>query len=161
MRLAPAALAFFLAAPAFAQSPPNAAPPPPPAPAAAAAQNAEEPTVEERRLVAFVATGVSVVSLATGVTFGVLAQGEFDCAKDVLACNKTLNNKIVGTELFDVRREIEQKALAADMAYLFAIASGVVATAGYLSGFVFADEGATSSLTPPPVIPVKLAEVTR
>jgi hypothetical protein len=109
---------------------------------------AEEPTVEERRLVAYVATGVTVASLASGITFGILAQTEFNCAKDVINCNKTLQNKIVGTELFDVRREIEQKALAADMSYLFAVASAVVATAGYLAGFVFVDQTAMTEEAP-------------
>ncbi len=161
-----AALCCSFAAPAFAQAPPAAAPPPPPtpaAPAAAATEDVEEPSVEERRLVAYVATGVSVASLISGVTFGVLAQTEFDCAKDVINCNKGLQNKIVGTELFDIRSEIEQKALAADMSYLFAIASGVVATAGYLAGFVFVDEAdATAALPPPPAVrPLRLAEVTR
>ena len=109
-------------------------------------------------MVAYVATGVTVASLASGITFGLLAQSEFDCAKDVIKCNGGLQNKIVGTELFDVRREIEQKALAADMSYLFALASAVVATAGYLTGFVFVDEGeATSALmTPAPTTRVAI-----
>lgn len=89
---------------------------------------------------AFAATGVAVASLATGVTMGVLAQAQFDCAKDIIACNNGLQNKVVGEELFDVRAEVEQKALFADMAYLFAGAAAVVATVGYLRGFVFIDE---------------------
>jgi hypothetical protein len=159
MRLAVivAALAFAIGANgalAQAPAPPPASAPPPGAPAgtppsAGTAQvQAEEPTVEERRLVAYVATGVTVASLASGITFGILAQTEFNCAKDVINCNKTLQNKIVGTELFDVRREIEQKALAADMSYLFAIASAVVATAGYLAGFVFVDQTAMTEEQP-------------
>ena len=153
-------LAALACAPALAQTPPPTPAPATPPPAADASASAEEPSLEERRLVAYVATGVSVVSLAAGVTFGLLAQTEFDCAKDVIACNKTLNNKIVGAELFDVRSEIEQKALAADMAYLFAAAAGIVATVGYLRGFVFVEEGeATTSLDVPS--PVRIAEVTR
>jgi hypothetical protein len=121
MRLMPWLLCVALAAPSLAQS--------------------EEPTVEERRLVAYVATGLSVASLAAGITFGTLAQLELDCASDVIACNAGRQNKIVGAELFDVRNEIEQKAIAADMAYLFAGAAAIVATVGYLKGFVFIDEG--------------------
>jgi hypothetical protein len=120
-----------------------AAPTAPTAPVASVSDKpAEEPSVEERRIVAFVATGVTVASLATGITMGVLAQVQFDCAKDIIACNGTLQNKVVGDELFDVRAEIDQKALFADMAYLFAGAAGVVATVGYLRGFVFVEEEA-------------------
>ena len=126
-------LALVLALPSVAQ------------PADAAA---EEPSLEERRLVAYLATGVSLASLVTGVTFGVLAQSEFDCAKDVLACNAGLQNKIVGEELFDVRNEIEQKAVAADIAYLFAGAAAIVATVGYLNAFVFVEEGEPVAVLP-------------
>lgn len=113
----------------------------------------EEPSLEERRIVAYVATGVAAASLVTGITFGVLAQIEFDCAKDVVACNQGLQNKIVGEELFDVRAEIEQKALAADIAYLFAGAAAIVATVGYLRGFVFVEEdGATAFTAPAPTV---------
>ncbi|MDP2339380.1 MAG: hypothetical protein Q8O67_00370 [Deltaproteobacteria bacterium] len=132
----------LLALPTRAQVP---AQPTAPAPAPAATLSdkpAEEPSVEERRIVAFVSTGVAVASLATGVTLGVLAQVQFDCAKDIIACNGTLENKVVGDELFDVRAEIDQRAILADMAFLFAGAAAVVATVGYLRGFVFVDEEA-------------------
>jgi hypothetical protein len=134
------ALVASLALPAAAQAPaaPTAAAPPPAA--TVSDRPAEEPSVEERRIVAYVSTGVAVASLATGVTMGLLAQAQFDCAKDIIACNGTLQNKVVGEELFDVRSEIEQKAVFADMAYLFAGAAAVVATVGYLRGFVFVDE---------------------
>jgi hypothetical protein len=132
--VATTSLAALLAIPVHAQAPA-------PAPAAPAAEaRAEEPSLQERRIVAYVATGVAVASLATGITMGVLAQVQFDCAKDIIACNNGLRNKVVGEELFDVRAEIEQKALFADMAYLFASAAAVVATVGYLRGFVFVDE---------------------
>ena len=107
---------------------------------------AEEPSVEERRIVAFVSTGVAVASLATGITMGVLAQAQFDCARDIIACNGTLENKVVGDELFDVRAEIDQRAILADMAFLFAGASAVVATVGYLRGFVFVEEEAAPAV---------------
>jgi hypothetical protein len=140
---------------ALAQAPAQpTAPTPPPAPAVESSAEGEEPSLEEQRIVAYVATGVSVASLITGIAFGVSAQIEFDCAKDVIACNQTLNNKIVGEELFDVRSEIEQKALVADMAYLFAGASAIVATVGFLRGFVFVEEdGAPTALvTPVPTV---------
>lgn len=151
---------------AAAQAPasqPAAGAPAPAEPVAEVGASTDEPSLEERRLVAYVATGVSVASLITGITFGILAQTEFDCAKDVIACNGGLQNKIVGEELFDVRSEIEQKALAADMAYLFAAASAVVATVGYLRGFVFVEEGETTSALPPAALPqpLRLAEVSR
>ena len=150
-RICPVALAVVVASGAAAQAPttapttaPSAAPTTAPSAApestVAPTTSADEPTVEERRIVAYVATGISVASLAAGITLGLLAQAQFDCAKDVLACNQGLQNKIVGTELFDVRNEIEQKALFADMAYLLAAASAIVATVGYLRGFVFLEE---------------------
>ena len=135
------ALVATLALPATAQAPaqPTAPAPAPAASDASASEMAEEPSLEERRIVAYVASGVAVASLAAGVTMGILAQTQFDCAKDIIACNGTLQNKVVGEELFDVRSEVEQKALFADMAYLFAGASAVVATVGFLRGFVFVD----------------------
>ena len=139
------------AAPPAAEAPPAAAPAaaapaatPEPEVAAAPPADPEEPTLEEKRLVAYVATGVALASLATGITLGVLAQGQFDCASDVVACNETRANKIVGRELFDARNQIEQTAIAADISYLFAATSALVATMGWLQGFVFTDaaEGA-------------------
>ena len=133
------AVVASLALPSRAQAP--AQPTAPTAPVATVSEGpAEEPSVEERRIVAYVSTGVAVASLATGITMGLLAQAQFDCAKDIIACNGTLQNKVVGDELFDVRAEIDQRALLADMAYLFAGAAAVVATVGYLRGFVFVDE---------------------
>jgi hypothetical protein len=145
-----------LALPAAAQSPvqPTA---PAPAPAVAATERVDEPGVEERRIVAFVATGVAVASLATGITMGVLAQQQFACAQQILTCNASLTDPVVGAELFDLRAEIEQKALFADMAYLFAGAAGVVATVGYLRGFVFVDEPAAPPAAALVVVPPPMA----
>jgi hypothetical protein len=131
--------ALALAFPAAAQAP---ASPAAAAPAASASVDADEPSLQERRIVAFVASGVAAASLVTGVTMGVLAQQQFACADDIIACNGTLQNKVVGEEFFDLRAEIEQKALFADMAFLFAGAATVVATVGFLRGFVFVDEPA-------------------
>jgi hypothetical protein len=152
------ALALGASSSASAQAPAPAAPE---QPAAEASAESDEPSIEDRRLVAYVATGVAAASLITGVTLGILAQAQFDCAKDVVNCNKGLANPIVGEELFDVRSEVQQKALGADMAYLFAAAAGIVATVGYLRGFVFVDEGEATSALPPAPAPVRLAEVTR
>lgn len=126
--------ALLLALPGRAQAPASD-----PAPAAAAPVDDTEPSLNERRLVAYVATGVSVASLATGVTFGILAANDYACLSDVVACNKGLDKKIVGDKIFDARAELEQKSLIADMAYLVAAASAVVAVVGFLRGFVFVD----------------------
>lgn len=135
--------------------PPAAAPAPAPVPAAPAAPaeasaapaptaESDEPSVEEKRLVAYVATGVAVVSLASGITFGLLANAQYQCAADVIACNQGRANKIVGEELFDERNEIEQKAIAADISYLFAATAALVATVNYLQGFVFTDDAGSA-----------------
>lgn len=133
-------------APAIPPAPPAAEPASPMAEAAEqqAVAGEGEPTVAEHRLVAYVATGIAVVSLAAGITFGVLANDQFQCAADVIACNQGRQNKIVGEELFDVRNEIEQKAIAADIAYLFAATAALVATVNYLQGFVFVDEAGSA-----------------
>lgn len=139
--LAALTVAATLALPIHAQAPAQpTTTATPPATVTTTPERAEEPSLEERRLVAYVSTGVAVVSLAAGVTMAVLAKTQFDCAADIIECNKGLNNKVVGQELFDLRAEVEQKALFADMAFLFAGASAVVATVGYLRGFVFVDE---------------------
>ena len=69
---------------------------------------------------------------------------KFDCVSDVIACNDSRANKIVGEELFDARNDIERTAIAADISFLFAATSALVATVGYLQCFVFTDgaEGA-------------------
>jgi hypothetical protein len=109
-------------------------------------------------LVAYVATGVAVASLATGITFGILAEQQHQCLVNVIACNKTLDNKIVGEELFDARADMEQKALIADMGFLFAAASATVATVGYLRGFVFTgEEEPVPAAAVPPASPAEPA----
>jgi hypothetical protein len=159
--LAALTVAATLALPIHAQAPaqPTA---PTPAPAVSL-ERSEEPSLEERRLVAYVSTGVAVASLATGITMGVLAKSQFDCAADIITCNGTLQNKVVGEEMFDMRAEIEQKALFADMAFLFAGASAIVATVGYLRGFVFVDEPTEASAEAAPtaslVVPTVAAPV--
>lgn len=128
---------------ALPTAPPPAAPPPAAEPSTAPASPttaSDEPSLEEKRLVAYVATGVAVVSLASGITFGILANAQYQCAADVIVCNQGRANKIVGQELFDARNEIEQKAIAADISYLFAATATLVATVNFLQGFVFTDD---------------------
>lgn len=127
---------------------------------AAVVDGEESDSLEERRLVAIVATGVAVASLATGVVFGLMAQDNFDCARDILACNASRDNKVVGTELFDLRSEIEQQALVADMGYLFAAASGVVATVGFIRSMPAVGESdAPPAAAAPPPVPASSTEV--
>ena len=123
--LAALTVAATLALPIHAQAPAQPTTTTPAPAVVTSTERAEEPSLEERRLVAYVSTGVAVVSLAAGITLGVLAKSQFDCAADILTCNAGLQNKVVGEELFDLRAEIEQKALFADMAFLFADASAV------------------------------------
>ncbi len=146
--LAALTVAATLALPIHAQAPAQPTTTTPAPAVVTSTERAEEPSLEERRLVAYVSTGVAVVSLAAGITLGVLAKSQFDCAADILTCNAGLQNKVVGEELFDLRAEIEQKALFADMAFLFAGASAVVATVGYLRGFVFVDEAPGENAAP-------------
>ena len=127
-----------------AEPAPTSEAPPADEPAVADATLTDEPSIEERRIVAYVATGVAVASLAVGVTFGILAQQQYQCVADVVACNAGAEDPIVGAELFDARAEVEHKALIADMAYLFAAASALVAVTGYLRGFVFTGEEDTA-----------------
>lgn len=97
----------------------------------------DEPSLLERQIVAIVASGVAVVALAAGVGLGVFAYVQYQCLADVIACNENLEDPITGTELFDARANVEQLALLADMAYLFAAASALVAVTGFIRGFFF------------------------
>lgn len=114
----------------------------------------DEPTVLERQIVAFVASGVAVTSLAVGVVVGFLAWQQFNCLQNVLSCNETLQEPIHGADYFTARSNVEHLALIADMAYLFAGAATIVAITGFIRGFFFVDDGAdaeesaTSGKTP-------------
>ena len=150
-------------APAPAAAPAAATPAVPATPAAAPATKAgdpaaispsdvdrEQPNVSERRIVAYVASGVTAAALVAGVVFGVVAQTQFNCIQDVVACNKGLADPIVGDELFDARADVERFSVLADGSYLLAGVGAVVATAAYLRGFVFTGEDADAG-TPAPV----------
>jgi hypothetical protein len=104
---------------------------------------AEEPSIGELQVVGITASAISLVSLGVGIAMGVLAQQQYACAQDIITCNTTLQNKVVGSELFDLRAEVDQKAMFADMAYLVSAAGAVVGTVGILRGFVFTDPPAT------------------
>lgn len=108
----------------------------------------DEPNVEERRLVAYVATGVAAASLAVGATVGFLAQQDYACLADVVACNATREDPITGTEFLDAVAEVEHKAVLADMMYVLAATSAVVAVTGYLRGFVFTGEQEDAAAAP-------------
>jgi hypothetical protein len=151
---APTAAPAADAAPAATPAPAADAAPAAPAPAPAAEsapppdRGGDEPSIEERRVVAYVASGASLVALGVGVTMGVLASQQFACLEDVIACNADLEDPIEGTELLDARAEVEHKALVADMMYLVAGAAAVVAATGFVRGFVMTGEesDATASL---------------
>ena len=96
-------------------------------------------------MVAYVASGASVVALGIGITMGVLAQSQFACLQDVVACNADLEDPIEGSELLDARAEVEHKALVADMMYLVAGAAAVVAVTGYIRGYYMTGEESDAS----------------
>jgi len=114
----------------------------------------DEPTILERQIVAFVASGVAVTSLAVGVVVGFLAWQQFNCLQNVLTCNESLQEPIHGADYFTARSNVEHLALIADMAYLFAGAATIVAITGFIRGFFFVDDGddaeeaTTSKATP-------------
>ncbi|MBN2361063.1 MAG: hypothetical protein JXR83_16525 [Deltaproteobacteria bacterium] len=90
----------------------------------------DTPSDLERIIVAGAAGAVAVAGLAVGITFGVLALGEYNCLKDVVACNEGRTDKIEGTKYLDARAEVERKALYADMGYLVAATAATVAIVG-------------------------------
>ncbi|MFH1810342.1 MAG: hypothetical protein ABIJ09_16470 [Pseudomonadota bacterium] len=84
----------------------------------------------ERLIVTGVAGGVAVVGLGVGITFGVLALNDYNCLSDVVECNKTLDEPIIGDKYLDARAEVERKALYADMGFLVAATAATVAIVG-------------------------------
>ena len=91
-----------------------------------------DPITKERIIVASVAGGIAVAGLATGLVFGIQAQKQFNCLKDINECNKNLEDKIEGTEYLDARAEVERKALYADMGYLISGNAVIVAIVGLI-----------------------------
>ena len=90
----------------------------------------DAPSDLERIIVAGAAGAVAVVGLGVGITFGVLALNDYNCLKDVVACNADRDDKIEGTKYLDARAEVERKALYADMGYLVAATAATVAIVG-------------------------------
>jgi hypothetical protein len=100
-----------------------------------------DPTVGERRLVAYVATGVAAVALGAGITLGVLALDGYTCLEDVPACNERDGMEpIEGEDFLDRKAQVETTALFADMAYVVAAAATVVAVTGYIRGYFLTGE---------------------
>jgi len=146
---APAAPSSGPAAPTSAPEPAAPAPEPTPEPATASQEpeptpppaSGLDPSVGERRLVAYVATGVVAVSLAAGITLGVLALDGYNCLSDVPACNdRPGQDPIEGDAFLDKKAEVETTALFADMAYVVAAAATVVAVTGYIRGYFLTGE---------------------
>lgn len=108
---------------------------------------------QERQLVAYVATGVTVASLAAGAAFGVLAQQQFDCLANIAACNVTRSDPIVGTDYLDAVAEVEHTAVIADMMYVLAASSAIVAVTGYIRSFVITDEEGADALADSGIFP--------
>lgn len=107
-----------------------------------------QPDVMERRLVAYVSTGVAAVALGTGITLGSLALSKYSCLNDVLACNEGLEQPIVGEGFLDQKAEVETLSLLADMAYVVAAAATIVAVTGYIRGYFLTDEDGAGEVTP-------------
>jgi hypothetical protein len=104
-------------------------------PGAALQGRSGDPTVGQRRLIAYLSSGVAVAALATGVTFGILANNEYGCLADVLACNQTRDEPILGSAFLDKKAEVDTLSLFADMAYVVAVAATIVAVTGYIRGY--------------------------
>lgn len=102
--------------------------------------------VKERRLVAFVAAGVATVALGAGIALGVVAQQRYQCLADVVACNQTLEEPLVGDAFLEARAEVENLSLLADMSYVLAAGSALVAVTSFVRGFLLPVE--TEEVTP-------------
>jgi hypothetical protein len=102
--------------------------------------------VAERRLVAFVAAGVATVALGAGISLGVLAQQRYDCLADVVACNQTLEEPIVGDAFLEARADVETLSLLADMSYVLAAGSALVAVTSFIRGYLLPID--TDEVTP-------------
>lgn len=102
-----------------------------PAPVQPTPETAPEDTSSlERIIVTGVAGAVAVAGLAVGITMGVMASGEYDCLKDVTACNADRDEPIEGEAYLDAKANVERTALYADMGYLVAATAAVVAIVG-------------------------------
>ncbi len=107
-----------------------------------------KPDVLERRLVAYVSTGVAAVALGAGITLGTLALTQYDCLNNVLVCNESAEDPILGDEFLDKKAEVETLSLVADMAYVVAAAATIVAVTGYIRGYFLTEEEPAGEVTP-------------
>jgi hypothetical protein len=120
-------------APTPAEEPPAEEPPPAAEPAVS---SGDDPTVMERRLVAYVSSGVAVVALGTGIALGVIAADGFSCLENVEDCNaRDGMDPIEGEAFLEKKSEVESMALFADMAFVVAGAAAIVAVTGYIRGY--------------------------
>lgn len=104
--------------------------------------------VMERRLVAYVASGVAVVALGTGITLGTLALSKYNCLADVVGCNAGLEQPILGEGFLEQKAEVETLSLLADMAYVVTAAATIVAVSGYIRGYFLTEEDGAAEVTP-------------
>jgi hypothetical protein len=97
----------------------------------------DAPSRLERIIVSSGAGAVSVVGLGVGIGFGLWALYDYQCLRDVKACNnnRTGGDKITGTKFLQARQVGERKALVADMGYLMAVTFAGVAALGLASAF--------------------------
>jgi len=111
---------------------PEPTPPPP---------KGTDPTIADRRLVAYVASGVALVALGAGVGLGVFALDGYTCLEDVTACNARDGvEPIEGQDFLERKGQVETTAVFADMAYVVAAAATVVAVTGYIRGYFLTGE---------------------
>jgi hypothetical protein len=105
-----------------------------------ATEDTAEPTVGERRIIAYVFTAIAVAGLGVGIAAGLMANQQHTCLSDVIACNDGAEEPIEGGAFLDAKAELERTALIADMGYVAAAVAATVAVVSYLRGFVFVDE---------------------
>lgn len=114
----------------------------PAAPGAALAASGPSAEAMERRIVAYVATGVAAAALVTGITLGTLALNKHACLSDVVACNQGAAEPILGEAFLEQKAEVETMSLLADMSYVVAAAATIVAITGYIRGYFLTEEDA-------------------
>lgn len=145
-------------APEAANAPATEAPAASEPPPAGDAPIATEPAAsgwtktDGKRIVAYAATGITLVAGAAGVGLGVLAQTKHDCLQDASKCGE--GGPLVGADFQRAQGEVAQLAALGDMLYVVAAASAVAAVTGYLSGFLFIDEAEGMVAAPSPELPV-------
>ncbi len=97
----------------------------------------EDPEIarREHRLVGWVSGGVAVAALTTGIIMGVIAKRDYDCLADIQACNAARDEPITGEDFLIQRGKVEERAVIADVAFLFAGASALVSGVSLARGY--------------------------